>query len=346
MADLRQLCEALGIDQMTAVEVIRKDRAESDSALSMPWYARIIVGFGAWVTAIVAIVLGGVILAFLEIEAEYSLAVMGAAFLGSALLWLRSFERQAYVTQLGIAVAAAGTAMITAGVGMETKEVWAATAVSAVLTMVIIFATHHRSLQFLAALLTAFLFITTLVAEEVPYYLDIAALVGPVAVFLMLQPSRRNVQPAATVLLISMPLFGIFYDINVRMWGVGTPGGWFARILYVAVFLWLAYIHWQRVTDEAARYRLSIFAAAAVAVGLLLPPGGSASLVIVMLAFTLGSRPLALLGVLLQILYIWRFYYDMQATLLTKSGVMFAVGVVFIVAWWFMQRSAPAEEPA
>lgn len=134
--------------------------------------------------------------------------------------------------------------------------------------------------------------------------------------------------------------------MNARFWEAGIAGGWIARIIYVAVFLWLAYIHWQRVSDEAARYRLSIFVAAAVAVGLLLPPGGSASLVIIMLAFTLGSRPLALLGVLLQILYIWRFYYDMQVTLLTKSGVMFAVGVVLIVAWWFMQRRTPAEERA
>ncbi len=346
MIDLRQFCEAQDIDQMAADEAIRRDRAESASTLAMPWYARFIVGFGAWITALVAIALGGTILVFLDIEAEYALAVMGTVFFGTALWWLRDSEQQAYATQLGIAVAAAGTAMIAAGVGLETEELSAAMVVSVILTMIVIWATHYRSLQFLAALLASFLFVGTLITEEVPYYLDIAALAGPVAVYLMVRPPRRDVQPAATVLLITMPLLGIFHDTNARMWEAGVAGGWFARILFVAIFLWLAYVHWRRVADDAARHRLAIFAAAAVIVGLLLPPGGSAALVIIMLAFTLGSRPLALLGVLLQIVYIWRFYYDMQVTLLAKSGVMFAVGIVLIVAWWFMQRGTPVEERA
>jgi uncharacterized membrane protein len=72
-----------------------------------------------------------------------------------------------------------------------------------------------------------------------------------------------------------------------------------------------------------------------------LPPGGSAALVIMMLAFVIGSRPLALLGTLVQIYYIWRFYYDMDVTLLIKSGMLFAVGVVLLLAWWLMIRRSP-----
>jgi uncharacterized membrane protein len=86
---------------------------------------------------------------------------------------------------------------------------------------------------------------------------------------------------------------------------------------------------------------LSVFAVAAIAVGMLLPPGGAAALMILMLAFVLGSRPLALLGVLLQINYIWRFYYDMEVTLLVKSGILVAVGAVLVLAWWLMMRRSP-----
>jgi uncharacterized membrane protein len=60
-----------------------------------------------------------------------------------------------------------------------------------------------------------------------------------------------------------------------------------------------------------------------------------------MLAFVLGSRPLALLGTLLQIHYILRFYYDLEITLLAKSGILVAVGAVLLMAWWLVLRRTP-----
>ena len=120
-----------------------------------------------------------------------------------------------------------------------------------------------------------------------------------------------------------------------------AEGGWFAKALYIGIFLWLVGIHWQSATTPDVRTRLSVFAATAVVVGMLLPPGGMAALMIIMLAFVLGSRPLALLGILLQINYIWRFYYDMEVTLLIKSGIFMAVGAVLVFAWWLMMRRSP-----
>ncbi len=346
MTELRELCAAFDVDEDAAREVLRKDRSAAMSALTMPWYVRAIVGFGAWITALVAIVLGAMILVAIGAESEISLAVLGAVFFVPAMWLLREVEQQVYATHLGIAVAAAGIAMITAGVGLQAGEFWAATIVSAVLTGAVILLGRHQSLQFLAATLTAILFLLGLIDDEVPHFIDIAAGTGLVAVYLLLQPPRRNVQSTAIVLLLTMPVFGIFHGFGMRAWIEVAAGGWVARIAYVAVFLWLAYVHWQRESDESTRYRLSIFAAAAVIVGLLLPPGGSASLVIIMLGFILGSRPLAVLGVFLQIFYLWRFYYDIEATLLTKSYLLMLVGVVLIAAWWLMQRRGDEEESA
>ena len=161
---------------------------------------------------------------------------------------------------------------------------------------------------------------------------------------MMLRPTQRDTQPAATVLLLLMPMFGIFGGMGGIYWQVGIPGGWFAKILHITLFLGLAAIHWRYSTASAMRYRLGIFAAAAVMIGILLPPGGSASLLIIMVAFILGSRPLAILGVVLQIHYLWRFYYDLQITLLAKSELLLAVGVVLIITWWLMQRLTAVEE--
>lgn len=343
MSELRQFCEAFNIAEDKARGVLTDVREEATSALAMPWYARMIIGVGAWVTALIAIALGGAILMLFDLENELAIAGFGALYFGAGLWSLRRAAEHVYATQLGIAITAAGTAMIAAGIGLEFEEIWAAAFVSVALTAIIILTSRARSLQFLAALLSALLITFALTVENTPYFLDIAALAGPLGVFMMLRPTRRDTQPTAVVLLLLMPAFGIFGGIRAMIWEAGVPGGWFAQILNIAVFLGLAGIHWKHTVTDGERARLAIFAVAAVIVSIALPPGGSAALVILMLAFVLGSRPLALLGVLLQVHYIWRFYYDMQVSLLVKSGILAAVGAVLLAAWWLMQRSARQE---
>jgi hypothetical protein len=343
MTELQQFCEAFGIGEDNARVALKKMRAETTSALAMPWYARLIVGFGAWVTAVIAIALGGMILYALDAEFDLSIALMGAIYFGLGLWWLSNVAHRVYATHLGIAITAAGTAMIAAGIGIEFEEVWVAALTSAVLTVVIIVATSQRSLQFLAALLSALLFVIALKYENVPYFLDIVALAGPLGVVMLLRPMQRDTQPTAIVLLLLLPAFGIFGGMQTVFWQGGIAGGWFPKILHIVLFLGLVGTHWQHTVTSGERTRLTIFAVAAVIIGAVLPPGGSAALVILMLAFILGSRPLALLGVLLQIHYIWRFYYDMQVSLLAKSGILVVVGAVLILAWWLMQRSSQQE---
>ena len=343
MPELNQFCAEFEIDEERAREALASERGEETSALAMPWYVRLVVGVGAWVTAIAAIGLGAAILfVALDIESDGGIVVLGAVYLGLGLLALRQEESGVYLTQLGIAVAAAGVAMIAFGVGSLTDELWPATLVAVAVTAVITMITPSRTLQFLAALLAAVLLGMTLVDLEVPYYLDFAALAGPAGVVLMLRPLQRDLQPTAVILLLLFPMLAIFGADTIGVsYEVGGAGGWFAKALHIGLFLWLVTIHWQRAAIPDARARLGPFAVAAVIVCVLLPPGGSAALVIMMLAFVIGSRPLALLGTLVQIYYIWRFYYDMDVSLLIKSGMLSAVGVVLLLAWWLMMRRSP-----
>jgi uncharacterized membrane protein len=47
----------------------------------------------------------------------------------------------------------------------------------------------------------------------------------------------------------------------------------------------------------------------------------------------------ATLGIVLQAQFIMRYYYSLEMTLLDKSLLLMAVGVVLLLAWWFVQRS-------
>lgn len=344
MTELQRFCTEFKIGEVDAERTLLLARREEGSALAVPWYARMVVGIGAWITAIIAVFLGGMILVALGAEDYDSGAlVMGIIYLGFGLWWLRNTEGRLYATQLGVAVCAAGSALIALGVGLVTEDLWATTLASAAMTALIITTTSQRTLQFLAALLTAVLFIGALLEQNIPFYFDIVAIAGPVGVALLLWPPKRDMEPTAVALLLLLPVFAIFGGVDTMFWQVSKAGGWFAKVLHIVIFLWLVVLHGQRISTTDVRTRLTIFAIAAVVVSVLLPPGGSAALVILMLGFVLGSRGLALCGVLLQIHYIWRFYYDMDLTLLAKSGMLIAVGIVLLITWWLMQRHTPEE---
>jgi len=344
MPDRKQFCAELGIDESRAQEILLREQREVSSTLTMPWYGRLVVGIGAWVTAIAVISLSAAIIMLIEPDhPTIAVIILGVVDLAAGFMILRIGGKSVFMDQLGVAIAAAGVAMITFGIIAEWSRVWPAFLVGLIVTAAVVVMTPNRTLQFLTALLTAVLFVITLTDSNVPYFLAIAALAGPVGMVLILRPFETDLRPVSIVLLLVFPLFSWFY-ISTVSFGlyeqIPESGAGLAKSLNIALFLLLAAIHWLQITATDTRTRLIMFAVVAVIVGLLLPPGGAAALTILMLAFVLGSRPLALLGTLLQASYIWRFYYDMEVTLLIKSQVLMAVGAILVITWWLMTRRA------
>lgn len=307
---------------------------------AMPWYVRAVVGLGAWITAIVIIVLGGVfVFSLLELEDPGALAVFGVIFFAFGLWLLRQDDAGVFAEQLGLATAAAGTAMIAGGIAAEAESLWVGFVIALILAGVVIAMCEDLILQFLCTALVAGFYYAGLMDERTQYFVDFAALTTPIGLLVMWRPAQRNLAPAAMALLLAFPAISVL----VRDAGFGmrelTMGGTFARSLHILLFLGLAYLHWRQTADEGARMATVAFAIVAVAVCLLLPPGGSAAMLLLMLAFVIGSKSLGAVGVVLQAQFIIRYYYSLEMNLLNKSLLLMAVGVLLVAAWWFMQRT-------
>lgn len=309
----------------------------------MPWYVKMVVGIGAWLTAVVAMLLGGaIVLLLLKIESALALAVIGAVYLVLGLWLLRQADTGVFKTQMGIATAAAGAALVSGGVAAEAEELWAGLPVSAVIAVVIFLLTTNRTLQFLATALAAAFFIGTLEAERVPCALDVVAFATPVGLYLLLNPPRRDLAPAAWVLLLTFPLFSVFIAPDTIWARDVDSGGWVARAIHILLFAWLVDAYRRQRGRDLDR-RVAAFVVAAILVCLLLPPGGSAALLLMTLAYVTGSMAFASLGIVLQAQFIIRYYYSLDVTLLEKSLLLMGVGIVLLLAWWFVQRDARAE---
>jgi uncharacterized membrane protein len=122
--------------------------------------------------------------------------------------------------------------------------------------------------------------------------------------------------------------------------------GWPARLVLLATCAFLFGVNWRRLA--AAQWRLLAMAGAlaALAIAILLPPGASAALILLGLAYTVGSRSLAVIGVLAEIYFIWMFYDDLGSTLLAKSIMLMAAGSALLVCYGLLIQAARQGRPA
>jgi hypothetical protein len=216
---------------------------------------------------------------------------------------------------------------------MPEHSLWLAAAATMPFAAVAMVQQRSLLLQFLIVSIVLMLGMLALWEHWDDRIADLSAFLIPFGVALLLYPPRLDLRPTAFALLI-VPLL---LDITASGFDGWTLWfGWPAKGTMLAVFALLFSINWRRVVDRQARLLALAAAAAAAVVALLLPAGASAALVLLALAYTLGSRTLAVLGTLTGLYFIWRFYWDMEETLLTKSIILMSVGAVLLLCYWLL----------
>src|SRR5690606_4919916 len=110
-----------------------------------------------------------------------------------------------------------------------------------------------------------------------PYSTELAALLGAAGVALTLYPPRRDMAPLATVLLLALPCLMAVGDAGVLG---GGDGGMPARAIEAVLTVGLLVLH-RRLAGGTARDAITlVLAAGIILVCALLPPGGSAALML------------------------------------------------------------------
>ncbi|MCH9695150.1 MAG: DUF4401 domain-containing protein [Gammaproteobacteria bacterium] len=312
------------------------------SNAAMPWYVRGVIGIGAWITALVLVALGGaIVFSLLDLNDPGAVAVVGIGYLALGISLLRKEQSGVFAQQLGIATSAAGAALVSGGLAAEAETFWVGCLVAGLLTVIVIALSKDKILQFLVAALTAGFYVGALIDHRTPYFIDLVALATPVGLYLLLRPTERDLMPTAVALLGVFPVVSLMLADSSSAWWARDleQGGTFAQALHIVLFLTLVFLHWRNSTDSKVKLQVTAFAVVAALVCVLLPPGGSAAMLILMLAFVIGSRPFAVIGAALQAQFIARYYYSLDMNLFDKSLLLMAVGALLLAAWWVVQRA-------
>lgn len=329
MTTLAAFCAQAGIDEVAA----RRALSASTAHDAAPWYMQAVLGVGAWVTAIAALFFVWAVMHLgLGIDKpDLVIAIIGAALFAASLWLLRRRPEGTFSAHSAVAFATAGTLLAAAGIGVPQESWWSAAAVMLPFVAAAIWQQRSLLLQFLIASVALVLAIAAIWDHWDDLVVDLAAIAMPLGVFLLLYPPRRDWRPTAFALLIVPQIVElVVLDFGTAL----TFGhGWPAKAVLLAVFGFLFVVNWRRLDDSHGRLLALAGAAAAIAAAILLPTGVSSALVLLLLAYTLGSRALAIIGALGEVYFIWRFYGDFQTTLLTKSIMLMSVGGVLLACY-------------
>lgn len=117
-------------------------------------------------------------------------------------------------------------------------------------------------------------------------------------------------------------------------------------LLTGAVLVWTVarLLRREGVAWDSGPGRVALAGAAIVAVASLEAPGLAPPVVVLLLGFANGNRPLAGLGVVSLLAYLSYYYYSLEATLLQKSVLLIALGGALLLARFALHRWWPAPE--
>lgn len=336
---LAALGSALGLDEAA----VRRALTEAEATPSAPWYVQAMLGFGAWIAALALFGAGVALIALTLADSFDDIGtpglVIGAAAFAAGLAILRGSPAAPFKSQFGVAFAAAGLSLAAAGLAEMTEGVAASALLAVLATALVATVTRSQLLQFLTAALAFVLAIVALADSGQPFILDWMALAFAAGVGLQLRPPASDLRAVGLVLLLlPLPAGAILPDLG-WLWGRVSVGGLVAQAVHLALFGLIVGLLWRRWPGREARVGLSLLAVVALGATWLLPVGGSGALVVLALAFVLGSRLLALLGALLQAWFLWQFYYDLGLTLLVKSLILVAAGAALLVLWGWLTGS-------
>jgi uncharacterized membrane protein len=314
-----------------------------------PWYVRVMLGAAGVIAAVFLLAFVGAGLSFV-IESEVASIVAGLLLIAAAFGLFTMGSRSDFVTMFALAVSFAGQALLAFGIFMMFEDQQQTTlpfailaVVEAVLALVVPNFIHRVTTAYLATVAFALA-----CAQAGAWYLP-AGVVGAAVAVAWLSEGRLAkmhsvVAPAGYGLTLA---FMQIESSALSGYWIGTQSGaremadvspWIGEALVASALVATVWALIQRAGWKPTSARTLFALGVVVALGAtsFKAPGIAGGLMIVLLGFANGNRVLTGLGIAALLYYVSAYYYLLAETLLFKSGVLLATGIVLLAARWLV----------
>ena len=345
---LREIVDTLQAENLLGDEgtVYLQNRPERQ-----PWYIRTMVGSGAWLASLFLI---GFVASFgLLLDGAHVfiglLSIVGAIF-------LRRHSENDFLVQSALAISFAGQGLTAYGfaemAGFEEFEVFFGMVLIVSSTLFFLFPDRvHRVFMVLLSTgsLTILLYLremNALVPLLGPAFTAVLIILHTQLPRLVATRSAALVQPLMNGLMLSafgvVLLSSLYILPELGLEFQFYPRPWISTLLLGALFLYVGTMLWPKVLppgDSRAYLYINglmivVIACSWAAPGLLL------GLIVVMLGAVSGRKTFAGAGIAFFITFLATYFYGIEVSMLTKSGVLLATGVVVLILRWFILRFA------
>jgi len=307
---------------------------------SLPGFVKFFIGISAWIAAILITVF----LFTIEFIEDDSALVFGLIFCGIAIGLTYIRRGNIFWGQLSLALSLTGQILAFIGFGSSVSDDLPQMAIFAVVLETIIVALHRDAVIRFIGTLIAIAFVLAWVFDEdisvalhlLIFGLAVASLAFHILEF-RLQPTALGeillpVGSAITFSYLGILTIPLTDEFNLD---------W--RITAIILFVLLLFLFSRIVLDLG--YTLQNRVVIALIIGctlLLIPalrmPGILAAIMVLVAGFWRNNRSLMGLAACFLVFYIWAYYYSLEWTLLVKSLILLATGIILLGVRYFVIR--------
>lgn len=221
-----------------------------------------------------------------------------------------------------------------------------------------LFLVQSYILSFISVLIINGTIITYSVTEEVYNLLPVMIIFQTLMItFLFTQEAKiisinrlfsKLYDPVRSGIVFSFILTLLFIesDFLPRIIGIGYHYyDWVPSLVIVLAILYVVFLLFNTLKVSNTTYKIIIYALTVLFLSpTLLTSTISGAILIVLLSFFVNYKTGFVLGIIALIVFIGRFYYDLQFSLLTKSILLFASGVIFLIIYFLTHKKLTANE--
>jgi len=269
--------------------------------------------------------------------------ILGAVFIIGAIAVNRKFDKLS-VDTMSIALFAAGFAILGFGLSLENLGINGTCMLFIGLAIATLALTQTYALSFLSVLIIN-ISVLVLISHNVKYtYIHVYT--SAMAILLagwMLKEADIVTVPIPrlrkTLSRLYNPIrIGLVFSFLFGLTFLGKRGlfpityVWASSITTIAAVLYLIYQLCETLHIKPLQHKLIVLGISALA---LLPtafsPAISGAILLVLLSFRVNHKTGTAIGILALVYFVSQYYYDLDFTLLVKSGIMFSSGMLFLL---------------
>jgi len=319
-----------------------------------PWYVRIMVGFSAWLASwlLIGFMVGAAI-----VESEQATLMMGVVLVVGAVI-ARGISDNDFMSQMALAVCLAGEGLMVYAVA-RISDSFEVTILSFIVLEVVLIAFYtdpvHRFLS-LASIIIALAGL--LFKWEAQSFIHVIVIAGAIAFVVLVNSEQKYLAKGLARLMTPIKWGVLFGQLSVLMLSTiyvlpelmkdfeFFPLPWISSVGLGLLFLYLVFRAIQAESFQLTTAAMAtIYTICALAiVGASMAPGLIMALIILLLGFSRADRVLLGVAIGFFAVFLAAFFYGIEVTLLMKSVVLVATGIVLLVGRFILKSYLASQD--